>query len=65
MFYSSPLGQTIPAEQTSRRWGIRNAESVVAQVCEAMAGWRDAFANSGLEKKDAIRFKEIDSHLQE
>jgi hypothetical protein len=30
-----------------------------------MAGWREAFANSGLEEKDAIRFKEIDSHLQE
>ncbi|MEI6149129.1 MAG: hypothetical protein WCS01_08555 [bacterium] len=63
------LGANYPGradlETLGRRWGIRNAESVVAQAFEAMAGWREAFANSGVEKEDAIRFKEIGSHLQE
>ncbi len=27
--------------------------------------WMVEFANSGVAEKDAIRFKEIDSHLQE
>jgi serine/threonine-protein kinase HipA len=63
------LGANYPGradlENLGRRWGIRNAVSAVAQVFDAMAGWRDEFANSGVEEEDAVRFKEIDSHLQE
>ena len=51
-------------ETLGRQWGIRNAESVVEQVFTAAAGWKEAFAESGVTGKDIRRFKEIDSHLE-
>ncbi len=50
-------------EQLGRQWGVRNAESVVAQVFAAVASWAEVFAGSGVPEKDISRFKEIDSHL--
>jgi serine/threonine-protein kinase HipA len=51
-------------EKLGKSWGIRNAESVVAQVFEAVAGWKEEFAGVGVPEQDIIRFKEIDAHLQ-
>ncbi len=50
-------------EQLGKGWGIRNAESVVAQVFSAVTGWKEAFAASGVPEKDIVRFREIDAHL--
>ena len=52
-------------ETLGKSWGIRGAEDVVAQVFAAVAGWKEAFAGSGVPDKDIRRFKEIDSHLKE
>ena len=52
-------------ENLGRRWGIRNAEIVVEQVFNAVADWKEEFAESGVPENDSIRFREIDSHLQE
>jgi serine/threonine-protein kinase HipA len=48
-----------------RQWGIRNAELIVEQVFDAVGNWKEEFAESGVLESDIIRFKEIDSHLQE
>jgi serine/threonine-protein kinase HipA len=50
-------------ENLGHQWGIGNAEIVVAQVCDAVAGWKEEFANSGVPEKDINRFKEIDVRL--
>ena len=50
-------------EKLGRHWGIRNAEVVVGHVFNAVAGWKEEFAGTGVMEKDIIRFKEIDSHL--
>lgn len=52
-------------ENLGRSWGIRNAEVVVEQVFDAVAGWKEEFAGAGVPEKDIIRFKEIGSRLQE
>lgn len=52
-------------ENLGKRWGIRNAEDVVRQVFDAVAGWKDAFAVCGVPEKNIIRFKDIDARLQE
>ena len=63
------LGANYPGrktlEQLGAGWGIRTAERVVAQVFDALAGWKEEFASSGVQEKEVIRFKEIDAHLQE
>ena len=51
-------------ENIGRSWGIRNAEIVVAQVFDAVDGWKEEFAGVGVPEKDIIRFKEIDSRLK-
>jgi len=51
-------------EVLGKRWGVRNSELVVAQVFDAMAGWKDEFACIGVPDKDIVRFNEIDTHLQ-
>lgn len=50
-------------EHLGKGWGIRNAESVVAQVFSAVTGWKEEFAASGVPEKDINRFKEMDAHL--
>jgi serine/threonine-protein kinase HipA len=50
-------------ENLGRQWGIGNAEILVAQVCDAVTGWKEEFAKSGVTKKDINRFKEIDVRL--
>lgn len=50
-------------ESLGRKWGIRNAEVVSAQVFEALAGWRDEFNRAGVSESDINRFKEIDTRL--
>lgn len=52
-------------ENLGRSWGIPNAEVVVEQVFDAMAGWKEGFADAGVTGKDIERFKEIDSRLLE
>ena len=52
-------------ETLGRRWGIHHAELVVGQVFAAVAGWKEEFTASGVPENDSIRFREIDSHLQE
>lgn len=63
------LGAYYPGRQNlenlGRRWGIRNADIVVSQVFDAVAGWKEEFTSTGVPEKDIIRFKEIDSFLQE
>jgi serine/threonine-protein kinase HipA len=51
-------------EALGKRWGIRNAEVVVTQVFDAVAGWNEEFASTGVSDKDIVRFNEIDDHLQ-
>ncbi len=51
-------------EQLGTRWGIRNPELVVAQVFEAVAGWKEAFTATGVPNQDITRFSEIDAYLQ-
>lgn len=62
------LGANYPGrknlEDLGRHWGVRNAERIVAQVFDSLSSWREEFANSGVEEKDAFRFKEIEAHLQ-
>jgi hypothetical protein len=52
-------------ENLGHRWGIRNANKVVSQVFDAVHDWKEEFASADVPEKDIIRFKEIDSHLQE
>lgn len=52
-------------ENLGRSWGIRNTQAVVAQVFNAVAGWKEEFAGAGVPEKDIDRFKEIDSRLLE
>ena len=63
------LGAYYPGRQAieslGRKWGIRNAEIVTAQVFEAVAGWKEEFTAAGVPESEIIRFKEIDSRLYE
>lgn len=52
-------------ESLGRKWGIRNAEIVSAQVFDAVAGWKEEFNGAGVPESEIIRFKEIDSRLHE
>jgi serine/threonine-protein kinase HipA len=52
-------------ENLGRQWGIGSAEVLVAQVCDAVAGWKEEFANRGVPEKDINRFKEIDVRLHD
>lgn len=61
------LGAYYPGRQTieslGRKWGIRNAENVSAQVFEAMANWKEEFICAGVTETDIRRFGDIDSRL--
>ena len=63
------LGAYYPGRQAieslGRKWGIRNAEIVSAQVFEAVAVWKEEFNGAGVPESEIIRFKEIDSRLHE
>lgn len=50
-------------EKLGKSWSIRNAQSIVAQVYAAVAGWKEEFAEAGVPEQDIMRFKEIDAHL--
>ena len=50
-------------EVLGKRWGIQSAESVVAQVFDALRDWKEEFAKVGVPDQEIIRFKEIDTHL--
>jgi len=52
-------------ESLGKHWGIRNAEDVVTQVFDAVAGWKEEFAACGVPEENLIRFKEIDARLHE
>lgn len=51
-------------ENLGRAWGVSRAKSVVEQVFEATARWKEEFSACGVPEKDILRFKEIDDHLQ-
>ena len=51
-------------EALGRRWGIRYADHVVAEVFDAVASWKAVFASAGVTAKDIMRFTNIDDHLQ-
>jgi serine/threonine-protein kinase HipA len=51
-------------ETLGKRWGIRHFDTIVAQVFDAVAGWKDNFSSSGVHETDIIRFREIDVRLQ-
>lgn len=51
-------------ESLGKRWGVRNAYGVVAQVFDAVVGWKEEFKSLGVLDKDILRFRTIDSHLQ-
>ncbi len=61
------LGAYFPGRQTieslGRKWGVRNAEMVSAQVFDAVTGWKEEFISAGVPESEMIRFKEIDSRL--
>lgn len=52
-------------ESLGKQWGVRGAETVVAQVVQAVAGWKEEFARTGVPTHDTTRFKDIDSRLQD
>jgi len=51
-------------ERLGRQWGIRGAEGVVADVYQAVAGWKDEFSRQGMSERDIAWFPEIDRHLR-
>ena len=51
-------------EYLGKRWGVRNADGIVAQVFDAAVGWKDEFKSLGVLDKDILRFRGTDSHLQ-
>jgi len=51
-------------EYLGKRWGVRNADVIVAQVFDAVVGWKEEFRSLGVQDKDILRFRGIDSHLQ-
>jgi serine/threonine-protein kinase HipA len=61
------LGAYCPGRKTlemlGKRWGIQSAESVVAQVFDALLVWKEEFAKVGVPEREIIRFTGIDSHL--
>jgi serine/threonine-protein kinase HipA len=61
------LGAYYPGRKTienlGRRWGIRNAEIVSAQVFEAVVNWKEEFICAGVPETDISRFREIDARL--
>lgn len=46
-----------------RRWGIRYADRVVAEVFDAVTSWKEVFASAGVTAKDIMKFANIDDHL--
>lgn len=48
-------------EILGKNWGIRGAEEIVAQVIDAVSGWRAEFAAVGVPEQDIRRFTDIDS----
>jgi serine/threonine-protein kinase HipA len=50
-------------EGLGRRWGIRGAEGIVADVVQAVSGWKDEFSRQGVPEKDIALFTDIDRHL--
>jgi hypothetical protein len=48
-----------------RRWGISNADSIVDQVVEAVRGWKEEFAITGVLETDMRRFRAIDTRTEE
>ena len=51
-------------EKLGQQWGIHNAGSIVSQVFDTVAGWKDIFASTGVPEIDINKFKEIDSNVQ-
>ena len=43
---------------------VPNGEVIVAQVFDAVVGWKEEFKSLGVLDKDILRFRGIDSHLQ-
>ena len=62
------LGAYYPGRQSietlGKKWGISTAEIVSAQVFTAVAGWKEEFLSAGVTESDLLRFKDIDSRLQ-
>jgi serine/threonine-protein kinase HipA len=52
-------------ESLGCKWGIRNAETVSAQVFEAVTGWKEEFIRAGVPESEIFRFNEIDARLQD
>ena len=46
-----------------RRWGIANSETVVEQVFETVAGWKEEFSRRGVPEADIFRFRESEGNL--
>jgi serine/threonine-protein kinase HipA len=55
----------IALETLGKRWGIRQYDTIVAQVFDAVVGWKEEFSGSGVLESDIIRFREIDARLRE
>jgi hypothetical protein len=49
--------------QIGRSWGVSGSREIVDEVYEAVAGWKERFAESGVTNQDIGRFKEIDGNL--
>jgi len=52
-------------EHLGKQWNVRNAETVVSQVFNAAAGWKEEFTRTGVSTQDIIRFKDIDGRVSE
>ena len=51
-------------EKLGKSWKISHAESVVAQVYAAVAGWKEELEAAGVPEQEIMRFKEIDTYLR-
>ena len=49
-------------EKLGKRWGIADAEGVVAQVLDAVRSWREEFSHAGISEADISCFKVIDTN---
>jgi serine/threonine-protein kinase HipA len=47
-------------EKLGRSWGVRNADTIVEQVFNAVAGWKEEFLGAGVLANEIKRFIEID-----
>lgn len=63
------LGAYYPGRKTienlGKIWGIRNAESITAQVLAALVTWQEEFISVGVPESDVTRFRDIDARLGE